>query len=1691
VALLRAHCRWLVCGVFCWVWALVQARAALAAGPAEWQWGPLRQLAVMNLDAPNPVALRPIAAEAPAAIAPRELLLIPVRAGQTVRIDAGKHHWGYGFGPGAVPHSVTWHPASESPHDVRVPSWGSARFVVVRVDEPSRVSVQMAMRVWDPLALVRRDDRVRSWLREPNAALLTEAGGAEGAQLALLGALRDGLRRAAGALSAARARQTHEAIGEVLFAEWLATQYEERPLVPPFFLPAALPAQKVLSQPASPWVAVEDELGQPGAELASGESINWSVGNADVVEFELEAAADACHFVAAQGKHVIEQRWPALASVTSFRPGRRVRMVLRSNEPLRLTVLSGRLRVFPRAFSAEEALIELRARRSPRALLERAARRLAAADSPTGEASSSDVALAAVWQAVARAARASDRGQPARGVGQLSPELTALHSALSLPELEGEAQQIAALERFWRQTDLLPSRQRDSLRQWVLWKVNEAWPVLGYPTAGHLREPLTAFARAASEQQRPLLQALVDGLVPAIDGGRSRSAAELEQRTSLVEQWPGLAAQTWRRAAPWVTQWPAVGAKSVLDWKEPKPPGPGEDCPVVGPEGTRWTVLGSAPVVYTAATTWGTHRALRMHPLPRPSPSPDNGGSGLLPQDSVVQIDEQQFSVLPLLGVGSGVGLSAGEHRLRVVGGDPVLVQLPRDGRAPCESLRIAERWTELESSAVFAAPTGDVPTVANITLEPHGAVADAKAPVTVEVQVGGVRYEAWLLAPGASFEVPVAAGVTGLQVRTRVSGRARVRAREQRTLRVAPVDERKDSSEGTSPQSTQPPGAGDEFTGLAGPVAPQWASMSEAGEQDSVAPEPLQQLRRLSRTLLAESRPDKLDALRTERAELLTRLGYRRLADLDRSRRASASHPPGSSEEPLGRSQANSEVWLPHRAEPVLALDRAPELPILADDVAPAALQAAYDEIRRGAVARAHERLVEAGAEQNSGRAALALAHAFERNGEFQRAAVVYERLARATGQLGLVVRAASSLTAAALQSGDRGTLTRAHWLARRAIELGARPAPLLGPIAPYLEWDSPTLSALGFGDAKVAQSGEADEIVTEAMQVRAALLDKPPLARWYSPEASLNLSELSGDVEVTSLCFEREGPAEACNFEARIDGAAVRCAPQPRNVNAVSSVGRVAQCRFTVPRGARRLRWAAPDALEPMGWLLVQTRDATGAWQVLPQTLSYTEATPGVPLVLDVAGPAVLRVTARAKPGREARVEVRVTDSSGKLVGVPRRSTLPRVRDPGAQRVDVPSELGRAVSDVILIEGRGQHTVSVSSDSGEVLIRPELARVRTPDVVAISSEQPLLLGPQLTSNAGAVALDVPRVAQLPALPKLALSADLGVADHIETDETTQDVRAEAGLTLRKALIEEQLWLRTQLQARLRDGPPSGALEVHTSWAAREQSPGFYARARMAGQPVPSTGAVNPNDAAVVDDLGAARESGTALGYYAALGGSHHFSLTERATLVPAFGAVFRAADSRLRGIDGADSEVYSAYARTHPRSWDAQLSVAYRPRFDALTFTTVQLRLNPALEAVDYLEGRFSAHWLGGSGYWPWLSWQTSFTWYQSSELRDTAFVRIGTSPVVQFWRWLESGDRVRAKFSCGAQWDEPSPKFVQPTLLAFFGLGYDFGVGHGLRDFAPFERPFRRRLEEGSRRVTTRNGGSNAHWAWDEVP
>jgi hypothetical protein len=1461
--------------------------------------------------------------------------------------------------------------------------------------------------------------------------------------LEVLGAWRDELAQLAQSVGESEREQARWASSEVLLAEWLLQQYAERGLLPPYFLGSELGPTANAS-----FAPIPDPDGRAWYEVRAGEAIAFNSDDYDILNFDVstDTAVETRYSLQQGARSIAAGRLASPGASVTLRPAERTRWVVSEPGPIRLGVSSGRIRVAVHAFQAQEALEQLRPRRAPRLLLSRAAQRLGAGWGMLGQV------LRTLIDAQRMRAPTLEVASESR-----SPRLRALLTGLDAERSLDPVRRAELLDRFWADSESFELERRAALRAWLLWNVVRSWgPLPARPNDAVRKLRWRRDLQRLPDAQRFELQALIEQALPGVGSARSSIAADLEQFVAGAQPsqvWPELARDTWQAIAPWAVLDVGPEQESSLTWEQPVSTEPSGQCPFEGPEGLRWSILGALAVGFEATVTTGTHQQIWFHPF-----TPSEHGQA--PGDSTLSVDGAEFGVLPLFGVGSGLGVMAGEHHVRVSSGPAVLARLPRSGQAPCETLRSPKRWLELTKHSSLALPFGRVATVARVTRRelpalvqaaPQAAAAPAPAVEKVNAELGPQRFQLWLT-PGSSAELPVSSEASELSLGSEHALWVRVQVRQQ------PIVVRAEAAHGVGSTSQKAVAQGTNV-----PPAPSAVTAKPSNPE----PELMSPLRDVTRRLDHAKAEAAVDALRAERAGLLLRLGYRKLAALDLARRSANALP-------IEPTLPNGEVWLPERNEPVVALDRVSLLPALSDDLDPQVLSQVYERAARGATLDAQHLLIEHGAELTEGRAALALAALLEDQAEWDRAAAIYERLGRKLGKANALARAAMAQTRAGYARADRIALGHAHLLARLAIAMGARPDPLLGPLAPVLEWDSPSLGTLGFGAAQVQQLGDPSEAPSEAAEVYAAVLDKPALARWFGPNATLSLLGQSGPLDVESRCFSRAGPSEDCRLLPELDGQLVSCEPETSNASADAAHSR--HCRFALPQGARRLRWRAEGAMDPVGWLLVRAPAPTGEWQPLAQGMSYVEATPSVPIRFDVLGPAVLRLTARSVPGRAARITVEVNGSN------PHDSKtslqLPVAADPDSTRIDVPAPVALSATTILVVDEPGVHAVTIRSDAESVLVRPELARI-APDL-ELTPEAPGAHAATATEAGATSAAShypgpaelTPRVRDEALTSGLSVSADTAVVEQIETEDNTQDLRLQAGVTLRKALIEDQWWIRTELQGRKRTGPSSGGLEVYTSWAAQETSPGLYGRFRVSGQEAP--------------DAPGGRSA--AIGAFAEFGASRQFVLTRKLMLIPALTFSLRHADPLVRGITGLDTDVYSAYTWSHPRSFEIQLGMAHRPRYDTLTQTTVLVRLNPNFDAVDEVIGEFEFQWLGGAGYWPWFAWQTSLAWHTANELRDIGFVRLQSAPSAFVWRWLSNGDRIRAKVSCGAYWDEPSRSAVQPALFAFLGLGYDFAGGAGLRDFLPFERPYRRRLEEGSGRESLEQGYDNPYWRHD---
>jgi hypothetical protein len=108
-----------------------------------------------------------------------------------------------------------------------------------------------------------------------------------------------------------------------------------------------------------------------------------------------------------------------------------------------------------------------------------------------------------------------------------------------------------------------------------------------------------------------------------------------------------------------------------------------------------------------------------------------------------------------------------------------LLALIPREGEAPCESLRDVVRWTRTQpkSPVVFDVPGAGRETVARVVLGSHDK-QKGKAQ-SVRVVAGARALEAWVKAGATGqIEIPVPAGAVELSVETSEPSLVRASAR-------------------------------------------------------------------------------------------------------------------------------------------------------------------------------------------------------------------------------------------------------------------------------------------------------------------------------------------------------------------------------------------------------------------------------------------------------------------------------------------------------------------------------------------------------------------------------------------------------------------------------------------------------------------------------------------------------------------------------------------------------------------------------------------------------------------------------------------------------------------------------------------------------------------------------------------------
>ncbi|WP_434043328.1 MULTISPECIES: hypothetical protein [Sorangium] len=1640
-------------------------------------------------------------------------------------------------------------PLKAGARDVAVPAWSSARFVAVRAAVPrgvesSPVAVRVAARESAPLAWYRLDEDVAAWLGGSAPAPATAPAEA-GALLRWVDAARAALsaQGAAGAASGPGAAGQPSRQGsasappappaarlEPAAAAWLTARYLEeslllRPLVEPYFTPRAVELRGGREGPDLPAV----ERATPWRSAAAGARLGLRAPGADVLRIALRPRAYGATrvVVRAGGAVVREIAWrtgPRLADAARWREARWIRVPLPVDaREATVDVVEGELAVAASGYRQRAGVAELVApQRDRAALLDSAAQREPAGDLAHGAPAHADAPrlLAAADRAAAPAAAKAALDLAARPA--VPPPLRALVLAESVRWAPSPGVAFARAAQAYAAAQGAAAASAAPLQRAALTRLAAAHEGSGPATA-----PWSAPAAAAPPRGRgpgrgrahpddvAAVSALGAALSPPVDGRRP-VGAPLAERYALahgdVESAAPLARIAWAREAPWdaldipdgVTGWSSVSPP------RDEPPAPagsaaqrgaaGALCDVNAASGLRWTLLDAPRAELTVEAPPGAHARVLLR----------SASSEVVPESSVL-IDGAPAAVHGGAGLTSVVAVAPGPRTFeRAAGAPPVLARVPRSGRAPCASLREIMQWAWVDGAVIFALPDPERATVARVVLAPPAVLGEAaRAPEApggaasaprpsgappaarvLRVRAGAAVHEAWVTAGATgSIEIPVPAGAGELRVET--SAPTLLRA----AVRLHP----------------------------AAPAAPRVVTPARPPSGAPVDGT-LDRIRGATRALRAAPAPDRA-ALRAQRAAALEALGFPALASLDRAAEDDADGAgqlPGAS----GAGAPPSTVFsLPPGSPPAVPLGlsaRVPPLPLPEDRAPLSSARAARvaGDPRRGVA------LLAGPAGDSAGADALLLGLLAERAGDVRIAADAFTRIGLAHRSAAALARAANLATdvAAAVATPDRLLTLRALALAELAVQTADReaagggqgaapasPAPAspagsapagpaspvqlppaaLARLAPVTGWDVPPRADATAGSATLEIRARADSDLPLRVRVRRALVDAPEPALLITDgaRAEFRLDRAApGAIVLDGVCRSLDRDETPCAFSVALDGAPVACSD--------AAAPMADRCVVQVPRGKHRVEVRPPADQSVLGWIR-----ATAAGSAQPfsgRVLStWHDIDPARPLELAFVGPTVVRIRARAAYECAApasgddpacRPEITAATHAGLLryavspldgapaAGAPAAGApaavdegtlaLDTAEDLAARRLGVTRQpffwLGGEVEARVAVLPEGPHVLRVASPAGRALLRVELA-------VATGAPRPRVPPPAPPPPAPLAPADeplrpAPPVGEDPDAGPLSVGA---YARLVDSELTEEDLRLplrflELGVDVHRELIERRAWISAAGFGRLRDGPESFGAEARFDLSSRGWVPGAALSGRVVFQPGAS-------------DAVGGRASASAF-WSIPLG---------ELTLSPWAGFTYLAVDESLRGLSGADKDIFTPYADEHRTQASLGARLRHRPFVDALVTAGTSLRLSPVPSTLDRVDATLDLDLLPGRGLWPWiqLGWLASYR--PENETRDEAFLRNAFTAGLTFWSWLSRGHRV----SLGAEgtflFDIPSPAQTSPRLSALLFARYDFTAGRGLRDFPPHATPFRDRQEEGSGMIERERPAVEPSW------
>ncbi|WP_437295365.1 hypothetical protein [Sorangium sp. So ce426] len=1315
-----------------------------SAGVMPWSSGPQQ-----GAPAPDAARAAPAAADpaAPVALTGGQLLLVPVEPGDRLEVRGNVAGIGLGSGVGSTPDVITWMPlppVSAGARDVAVPTWSSARFVVVRAAAArgaggTPVAVRVAARERAPLAWYRLDEDVAAWLGGRAPAPATAPGEA-GALLRWVDAARAALSAPATAgarLDPAAARLAPAA------AAWLTARYLEesllvRPLVEPYFAERGVELRGGRESPDLPAV----ERATPWRSLGAGARLELRAPGADVLRIALRARTYGTTRVVVRAggavvRELVVRTGSRLADAARWREPRWIRVPLPVDaRAATVDVVEGELAVAARGYQQRASVAELLApQRDRAALLDRAARRDQAGD---GERAPVHAEAPRLLAAADRAA-APDAAKAALDLAArpaVPPPLRALLLAESVRWAPSSGAAFARAAQAYTAAQALVAARGDaaaqgraaagatSLQRAVLARLAAAhaepgaadapWSGPARPGAagpGAARPGAAAPREPAGGRAHPDDVAAVSALGAAMSpprDGRRPAGAPLAERYALghgdVESAAPLARTAWAREAPWdaldipdgVAAWSAIAQP-----RDALPPAgggaPGRAaadgfCEVDAESGLRWTLLDAARAQIDVEAPPGAHARVLLR----------SASSQVVPESPVL-IDGAPAAVHGGAGLTSVVAVAPGARTFqRPAGAPPVLARIPRSGRAPCASLREIVQWAWVDGSATFALPDPERATLARVVIAPPAVAGEAAlasgapgaaAPSPGAQGAAAPASGAAALASGARGAPPPADGPARvLRVRAGAAvHEAWVRAGATGSIEV-PVaagahELRVETDAPTLLRASvrlhpAAPGAPRAVT----PVRP-----PDGAPVDGT----LEQIRGATRALRAAPSPARAApsparaALHAQRAAALDALGFPALAALDRPAEEDpwdAAHLPGA---PTAGAPPSTVLTLPPGspvAVPLGLAARVPPLP-LPDDRAPlAAARGARASVdpRRGVA------LLAGPAGDSSGADALLLGLLAERSGEVQLAADAFTRIGLAHRSSAALARAANLATdvASAAPAPDRRLTLRALVLAELAVQEAAR-------------------------EASAGQQGAAPAASGSAAQRPAVA----PPAGAAPPPVQLPPAALARLAPVTGWAVPPRADATAGTATLEIRARADR--DLPLRVRVRRALVDAPEASLLITDGARaefRLDRAAPGAIELDGVCRALDREETPC--------AFSIALDGEPVACSAASAPMADRCVVQVPRGSHRIEARPPADRSVLGWI--RATAAGSAQPFSGRVlstwnDIdparPLELAFVGPTVVRIRARAAYECAspraraAPADGGDPACRPEVA--------------------------------------------------------------------------------------------------------------------------------------------------------------------------------------------------------------------------------------------------------------------------------------------------------------------------------------------------------------------------------------------